>query len=93
MDNTTDNHWGTCLVVAQAGHVWVAHSVHVDRHFYHLGTARIIREWGTDRGLNQLVNGPTKNSKLDAPAPVVSIPHHALIALIPCNDDRWAAHF
>ena len=86
-----NNQWDTCLVVATAGHVWVARTVTRDEHFLHLGTARIVREWGTTNGLNELVTGPTKQTKLDALAPVVSVANIAVIAIIPCRDDGWAA--
>lgn len=82
-------HWDTTLVVASAGHVWVAKSITFDGGFYHLHTARIVRRWGTERGLNQLVNGPTKETVLDDIAPLVTVVPAAMIALIPCNDDRW----
>lgn len=85
------NNWNTTLVVATAGHVWVAKSITFDGTFYHLHNARIVRQWGTENGLNQLVRGPTKKTILDDPAPLVSVVAPAMIALIPCDDERWPA--
>lgn len=81
--------WGTTIVVATAGHVWLAKSVTYDGTFYHLHNARIIRQWGTDKGLNQLVNGPRKNTVLDEAAPLVTVVAPAMIALIPCSEGAW----
>lgn len=83
------NEWGTTIVVATAGHVWLAKSVTYDGTFYHLHNARIIRHWGTDKGLNQLVNGPRKGTVLDEPAPLVTVVAPAMIALIPCSEGAW----
>lgn len=83
------NEWGTTIVVATAGHVWVAKSVTYDGTFYHLHNARIIRRWGTDKGLNQLVNGPRKETVLDEAAPLVTVVAPAMIALIPCSEGAW----
>ena len=86
---TTTTEWGATLVVATAGHVWIAKSISFDGQFYHLTDARIIRRWGTSRGLNQLINGPTKETTLDDPAPLVTVVREAMIALIPCNEGKW----
>ena len=86
---TTTNEWGMTLVVVTAGHVWAAQSVTYDGTFYHLHDARIVRSWGTERGLNQLVNGPTKKTVLDDPAPLVTVVAPAMIALIPCSEGKW----
>ena len=83
--------WDTTLVVASAGHVWVAKSITFDGDFYHLHNARTVRRWGTERGLNQLVKGPAKETVLDDPAPLVTVVPVAMIALIPCDDDKWPA--
>jgi exosome complex RNA-binding protein Rrp4 len=58
-----------CIVVATNGHVWVAKSVKQDSAWLHCTDARIINTWGTTKGLNQLVDGPTKETVLDAIAP------------------------
>lgn len=82
-----------CIVVATNGHVWVARSVKQDSAWLHCTDARIIDTWGTTKGLNELVGGPTKETRMDMPAPVVSIANIALIAVIPCNSAGWAKTF
>ena len=69
-----------CIVVATNGHVWVAKSIKQDSAWLHCTDARIIDTWGTTKGLNELVGGPTKETRMDMPAPVVSIANIALIA-------------
>ena len=87
----TDNmkEWGVTLVVATAGHVWIAKSITFDGTFYHLHNASIVRKWGSTRGLNQLVKGPTKDTVIDEQAPLVTVVREAMIALIPCSEGSW----
>ena len=91
MQNETKD-WGVTIVVAVSGNVWVARSVVFDGVFFHLSGARVVRKWGTTTGLNQLTRGPTKETVLDAAAPLVSVLNHAAIALIPCREEDWAGH-
>lgn len=81
--------WGVCLFVATNGFVWVARSITYDGTFYHLSYARTIRRWGTKNGLNQLVDGPTSETILDAPADLVSVTSQMAIAIIPCREEKW----
>lgn len=81
--------WGITLVVASAGHVFLARKVLFDGDFYHLHEAQIIRSWGTKRGLNQLVRGPTPNTVLDDAAPLVTVLPAAVLMLIPCDESKW----
>jgi hypothetical protein len=83
----------TIIAVGINGHVWVAKQASFDGRWLNLLTARVIRIWGTTDGLNQLVNGPCRETVLDAIAPVVSVFHSALIAVIPCSDSAWQDHF
>ena len=85
-------HFDTCIVVGSNGHCWISKSAVYDGVWLHMNTARIIRVWGTSQGLNQLVNGPLKETVLDAPANVVSLFHHAIIAVIPSSDAQWQEH-
>jgi hypothetical protein len=85
----TTKEWGNTLVVATAGHVWIAKAITYDGTFYHLHDASIVRKWGTARGLNQLVNGPTKETVVDERAPLVTVVREAMIALIPCSEGKW----
>lgn len=77
------------LVVAIHGHVWVAKGVKCEGDHMHLFGARIVRSWGTTAGLNELVGGPTKDTIIDAPAPIVFLPDSAVVALIPCRPEAW----
>lgn len=80
---------GLALLVADRGHVWVG-NVSNDTQWAYVKDARIVRVWGTDKGLNQLaVEGPRPNTKLDMPADV-RVAMRAVIAVIPCNAAAWA---
>lgn len=85
-------HFDTCLVVGSNGHCWIAKQAIFDGVWLHMHKARIVRVWGTTQGLNQLVNGPTKETVLDAPADVVSLFHQAIIAVIPSSEAQWQEH-
>jgi len=89
MEHTT---FETSIVVGSNGHCWIAKSALFDGVWIHMNTARIIRVWGTSQGLNQLVNGPLKETVLDAPADVVSLFHQAIIAVIPASEAQWQDH-
>ena len=47
-----------------------------------------IRQWGTTRGLGQLVDGPTASTVLDTVGEVRA-PMVAVISVIPCNVAKW----
>ncbi len=81
--------WGVSLFVATNGFVWAARAVTYDGQFYHLSHARTVRRWGTKHGLNQLVDGPTKETVLDAPADLITVMSQAAIAIIPCREEKW----
>ncbi len=82
--------FNTIIVIATNGFVWVAKEAYQEgTTWLHLNNARIIRVWGTDQGLAQLVNGPRKETVLDDMAGVVSINWAAVIAVIPSSDSAW----
>jgi len=85
--------FGTIIVVGDNGHVWVAQSAVCNDKWLHMTNARIIREWGTTKGLNQLVTGPTGTTTLDQAAPMVSLTMRALLAIIPCVESGWSKQF
>lgn len=89
--NTTDR---TSIFIADRGFVWVCKGYEEDASgkWVHLMNARCIRQWGTDGGLAQLINGPRKETALDAVAPILTLAYHAVIAIIPCDDSAWAPH-
>lgn len=53
-----------------------------------LDDAKVIEHWGTTKGLGELVNGPTKNTKL---SPCGHVEFHILgvIATISVDDSKW----
>ena len=85
----TDTRFDTTLVIGSNGHVWVCKEARYDGVWLHMVHARIVRVWGTTRGLNELVNGPLTETVLDAPADIVSLFHTALIAVIPASEYKW----
>ena len=84
----------TCIIVADRGNVFVAKSAAFDDHMHMLTAShvRVIRTWGTSKGLYQLINRPLQSTVLDDMAPLVDIPFRAIIAIVPCSDDGWAKH-
>jgi len=86
--DTPDIDHGFCLVVADRGHVWVGNAR--DEGDYTIVTdARIVRRFGTDRGLNQIANeGPTAKTIVGAPA-TLKVARWAIIAIIPCEASAW----
>lgn len=89
MTDTTTPH-GLCLVVADRGFVWVGETETSDD-WVHIKQARAVRRWGTTKGLNQLAKqGPLSATQLDAAADL-KVSRRALIALIPCEVDKWNA--
>lgn len=75
------------IVVADNGHVFVCenYSESDDHRWVNMLNARIIRTWGTTKGLNELIDGPLKTTVLDARAPVIALAFHSCIAVIPCR--------
>lgn len=79
---------GLCLVVADRGHVWVGQAT-TDNQWCRIKSARIVRQWGTSKGLNELAkNGPLSGTKLDDNTDVL-VNMRAVIALIPCEASKW----
>jgi hypothetical protein len=90
-ENKSENRtWGVSLFVGTNGFVWIARAITYDGTFYHLSHARTVRRWGTDKGLNQLVDGQTKETQLDALADLISVTSQAAVAIIPCRENKWA---
>lgn len=68
---------GTQIVVLDRGFVYVG-QVSIDDKWCYIRNAKNIRKWGTTKGLGQLVNGPLKDTVLDATGDVQA-PRKALI--------------
>lgn len=76
---------GTQIVVLDRGFVYVG-KVSLNGETLTINNARNIRRWGTTKGLGELVDGPTPNTKLDQVGKVIA-PMRAVIHLIQCNKD------
>ncbi len=55
-----------------------------------LENASCIRQWGTTKGLGELVEGPTKNTVLDN-AGTVRFHENGVICMIDVNEEKWSA--
>lgn len=78
---------GTAIVVLDRGFVYVG-KVTIDGDWCNIEAAKNIRVWGTTNGLGELVNGPTKATKLDAVGNVRA-PLRAVITIIDANAEKW----
>ena len=52
--------------------------------------ASVVRNWGTTKGLGELVNGPTESTKLDPCHGVVEFDYLTMIASIAVNGELWS---
>ena len=78
---------GTAIVVLDRGFVYVGR-VTVDGDWCLIADAKNVRVWGTTKGLGELINGPTKDTKLDT-AGNVRAPLRAVISIIDAKDEAW----
>lgn len=53
--------------------------------------ARCIRQWGTTKGLAELINGPTSKTVLDSHI-TVRVPDRAVLQLIDVDQGSWKKH-
>lgn len=56
-----------------------------------LERASIIRKWGTEKGLGQLVSGPLANTTLD-PCGTLQFHELAIVATLDTEVSKWAQH-
>lgn len=78
------------IVVMQRGNIIVGYTSYdpaTDRIVITQGS--VIRVWGTTKGLGELRNGPTDQTKLD-PIGTVRVPVHAEIFSVDVNASAWA---
>lgn len=75
----------TKIVVLDRGFVYVG-KVEKSAGEIKITNARNIRLWGTTKGLGELVNGPTPQTRLDDVGTVIA-PERALIHMIECTRD------
>ena len=77
------------IAVLDRGFVYVGRC-HMEGQTLVITNALNIRRWGTTRGLGELVNGPTAETKLD-PIGTVRASERAIIHLIDVVEGAWAA--
>ena len=78
------------IVIAQRGWVFVGR-YSVDGDHVVLDQAKIVRKWGTTKGLGELAAGPLSSTVLD-PAGRVELHQLAVVATIAADADQWAGH-
>ena len=78
---------GVAIVVLDRGFVYVG-KVTIDGDWCVIESAKNIRIWGTKKGLGELVDGPTKDTKLDDVG-TVRAPMRAVISVIDVNVSKW----
>jgi hypothetical protein len=54
--------------------------------------ARVVRRWGTTRGLAELVGGPLADTVLDAPTARERVPVRAVLRVIEVDQAGWESH-
>lgn len=77
------------IVVLQRGWVVVGDVAEVGDKVI-IDNASVIRNWGTTKGLGELVEGPTSSTKLD-PAGTVTAHQLAVVFTLDVNAEKWAA--
>jgi len=78
------------IVVLQRGWVVVGYYAE-DGDKVTVEQAKIIRRWGTTKGLGELATGPVSESVLD-PAGMVETHRLGVVLTIACDADAWKAH-
>ena len=56
-----------------------------------INKAKNIRQWGTTKGLAELVDGPTSKTILDGTM-TLRVPVHAILQLIDVRQEQWIKH-
>lgn len=76
------------IVILQRGWVMVGRYER-DGSYCTLRDAKVVRKWGTTRGLGEIAeNGPMPETVLD-PCPLVEFHELTVIATIRCAADKW----
>jgi hypothetical protein len=78
----------TRIVVLQRGWVVVGNFA-ADGDEVVVTKAKVVRRWGTTKGLGQLVDGPLKDTVLD-PAGEVRANKLAVVLTVKCDPEAWA---
>ena len=77
------------IVVLQRGWIYVGRFEKDVNGLCKLHNASCIRTWGTTKGLQELVNGPTSTTKLDKCEGIVEFDWLTVIHTIGCNKSKW----
>jgi len=75
------------IVILQRGWIFVGRYSKVGQDCK-LEDAKCIRQWGTTKGLGELISGPTSSTKLDD-AGTVRFHEMTAIATIDCEESKW----
>ena len=75
------------IAILDRGFVYVGYCKLADD-FLTITAAHNLRQWGTTKGLGELVNGPLSGTKLDKTG-TVRVPVRALIGLIDVEQKAW----
>lgn len=78
------------IVILQRGWVYVGRFLQKGERCQ-LTDAKCIRQWGTTKGLGQLVPGPTDETILD-PAGTVTFHELTSVAILDVEEKGWAKH-
>jgi hypothetical protein len=78
---------GFAIVVLDRGFVYVGNTT-IENDWCIITNARNIRQWGTTKGLGELVNGPLAKTILDLVG-TVRAPMRAVISLIDTDASKW----
>ena len=76
------------IVVLQRGWIYIGRFSKVNN-FCKLTNAYCIRSWGTTKGLQELVNGATPNTKLDKCEGIVEFDWLTVIHTITVKEGAW----
>ena len=79
---------GWQIVVVDSGFVFLGDCIS-DQDTLVMTNVKQLRQWGTSRGLGQLVDGPTAQTVMD-PIPSVIVPRPRVIFTIPVNESKWS---
>jgi hypothetical protein len=83
---------GTHVVILQRGWVVIG-NLSKSGEMYTLKKASVIRNWGTTKGLGELVkSGPLTNTKLDPTNGIVRFHELTVVMRIKCDEDLWLKH-
>lgn len=76
------------IVVLQRGWVVIGDQTVAENGDYVLTNAAVIRNWGTTKGLGELVNGPTSKTVIDKVGTITYAPLTAVLTVI-VDSSKW----